>query len=197
MVDLKDKYRARDRDGVDLHYDQFILDADNALVFQQHELPILTRTISFEANGTGHSLIQASYQYYIIEEHHSRFFNIKPIIKMLNDNELDLKICFSYQDQSSPTNMVIMEVNLPSGFRSDIESDFDIDNHDTIQRIESKNFESTIILYFDNLLPNEQYCLNILADKISDVSMTKSSAIIVYDYYNLTRSDVEFYKIQK
>ena len=160
-------------------------------------MPKLTRTISFEATGTGHSLIQASYQYYIVEDVHSRFFDIKPIAKMLNANELDLKICFSYQDQSYPTNMVIMEVNLPSGYRSDIESNFEIDYHDTIQRIESKNSESTIILYFDNLLANKQYCLNILADKLSDVTMAKSSAIIVYDYYNLTRSDVQFYKIQK
>lgn len=120
---------------------------------------------------------------------------------MLNPSELNLEICFTYQRPlellNATTNMVIMEINLPSGFRSDAESNFDIDDNELIQRIESRNSDSTIILYFDNLLANVKNCLSFAADKISDVIKPKPAAIIVYDYYNLSRSNTEFYTVQK
>ncbi|KAI8124965.1 CD109 antigen [Lucilia cuprina] len=196
-VNLTVRYHAQDQEGIDIQYRDFKVEPDNALILQQHELPKSTRHISFEVKGTGQSLIQLSYQYNIIEVTQFRHFLINPKVKLLNPHELELEICFTYQMPSeltnSKTNMVIMEVNLPSGFRSDAATEFDIDDNESIQRIESKNSDSTIILYFDNLLANAENCLKVAADKISDVIKPKPAAIIVYDYYNLSRSNTQFY----
>ncbi|KNC22899.1 hypothetical protein FF38_00367 [Lucilia cuprina] len=176
-VNLTVRYHAQDQEGIDIQYRDFKVEPDNALILQQHELPKSTRHISFEVKGTGQSLIQLSYQYNIIEVTQFRHFLINPKVKLLNPHELELEICFTYQMPSeltnSKTNMVIMEVNLPSGFRSDAATEFDIDDNESIQRIESKNSDSTIILYFDNLLANAENCLKVAADKISDLNMKR------------------------
>ncbi|XP_065357998.1 C3 and PZP-like alpha-2-macroglobulin domain-containing protein 8 [Calliphora vicina] len=200
-VNLTVRYHAEDHEGIGMQYNEFKVNQDNALIMQQHELPKSTRHISFEVKGTGHSLIQLSYQYNIIEEAQFRHFLINPKAKMINPSELNLEICFTYQMPAellnATTNMVIMEINLPSGFLSDAESNFDIEDNELIQRIESRNSDSTIILYFDNLLANVKNCLSFIADKISDVDKLKPSAIIIYDYYNLSRYNTEFYSVQK
>ncbi|KAM7351079.1 uncharacterized protein ACRADG_004064 [Cochliomyia hominivorax] len=200
-INMTIKYRAQDREGIDSDHNEFKMDSDNALILQQHDLSKSTRNVSFEVTGTGNSLIQVSYQYSMIGKEQYRYFHIQPNAKHINSKEMDLEVCFTYQTpaelSNTTTNMVIMEINLPSGCRSNLESNYGIENNELVQKIEMKNSDSTIILYFENLLSNIKNCLNFAVDIISDVIKTKPAAIIVYDYYNLSRSDTAFYNIQE
>lgn len=150
--------------------------------------------------GNGASLIQLTYQYNIIDSQEFRYFNIHPKVTINNPIEINLNICFTYQTESDISNelsnMIIMEINLPSGYKSEAENDFNLKQNVLVKKIESKNEEkSTIILYLDKLEVNSSNCLEIAADKVNEILMPKPAAIVMYDYYNLTRSNTEFYNL--
>ena len=146
--------------------------------------------------GNGASLVQLTYQYNIADVNEFRHFNVTPKAILNNPDELNLEVCFTYQpEQFEATNMVIMEVNLPSGFMSGEESRMLLKENTLVQRIESKNADTSVVFYFHSLEANVKHCLNIPADKANEILMPKPAAIVMYDYYNLTRSNIQFYSL--
>lgn len=151
----------------------------------------------------GYSLLQLSYQYNVATDDRLKHFQILPKPQLLNDDEMQLEVCFddmfdttAKADASSTSNMIIMEGNLPSGCTTNDEGSNDLLENEYIQRIETKNSETTLVIYFAKLMPNEgSLCLNILAVKVHDVLKRKPAAIAVYDYYNISRHDTAFYNI--
>ncbi|TMW39844.1 hypothetical protein DOY81_015075, partial [Sarcophaga bullata] len=104
---------------------EFTVDSNNIYVFQGEELPPLTRYINFDMEGNGNCLVQVKHQYHSMDINEHRHFEIKPKVIFNNPDEITLEVCFTYQPDVSEfnsTNMVIMEVNLPSGYRSQAES---------------------------------------------------------------------------
>ncbi|TMW44351.1 hypothetical protein DOY81_010570, partial [Sarcophaga bullata] len=77
----------------------------------------------------------------------------------------------------------------------DEESRLPLKENNLVQRIESKNADTSIVFYLDSLEANINHCLNIPADKTNEILMPKPAAIVMYDYYNLTRSNTEFYSL--
>ncbi|XP_037812884.1 pregnancy zone protein-like [Lucilia sericata] len=197
-VDLKISYSARDLEGTEVAKSEFFVNSNNILDLQLHELPKTTRHITFEMEGIGASLIQLNHQYNILNEQEFRYFDIQIKTIFKNDVEINFEVCFTYHADSNmlnetTTNMVIMEANLPSGFKSEPNRSLSLEQHALIHRIESKNEDSTIILYLDKLQSNNKHCIEIEADRTSEILMPKPAAIIMYDYYNLSRSNREFY----
>ncbi|XP_065356086.1 LOW QUALITY PROTEIN: thioester-containing protein 1 allele R1-like [Calliphora vicina] len=215
-VNLDIKYTAKDQEGDAVKTGAFKVESGNILMTQKQELPKSTRNVSFEMTGTGSALLQLSHHYKILDASTSispmidtsgskprrkdvssnvktevKYFIIEPKANILN-NDLDLEICYTY---TTSTNMVIMEVNLPSGYRTDDEVLENLKNNPFVQRNEPKNEYTTIILYLDKLEINEQNCLNILAYKTSDVFERKSVPIVMYDYYNTASSNSIFYNV--
>ena len=140
--------------------------------------------------------MQLTYQYNIADINEFRHFNITPKAILKNPEELNLEVCFTYYaEQFETTNMVIMEVNLPSGFMLGEESRLLLKENHLVQRIESKNADTLVVFCFHGLEANVNHCLNIPADKTNEILMLKPAAIIMYDYYNLTRSNTEFYSL--
>ncbi|TMW44836.1 hypothetical protein DOY81_010086, partial [Sarcophaga bullata] len=110
-------------------------------------------------------------------------FNIKPKVMFNNSEEINLEVCFTYQPdlaEFNATNMVIMEVNLPSGYTSQAESNENLKNNKLVEKIETKNSESVVIVYLDNLKANVNHCLNIPADKSNEVIAAKPAVIIIF-----------------
>ncbi|XP_065356092.1 CD109 antigen-like [Calliphora vicina] len=198
-VNLKISYSATDKEGFEVTNDAFYVNSNNYLDMQKHELPPTTRHIIFEIEGNGASLMQLYQQYNIVNKQEFRHFNIQPKTIFKNDEEINLQVCFTYQTDydtlNEITNMVIMEANLPSGFRSNAENSTHLKENNLVRKIETKNSESTIVLYLDKLEPNNNHCLDIPADKTNEILMPRPAAIIMYDYYNLSRSNTEFYSL--
>ncbi|XP_065356088.1 thioester-containing protein 1 allele S3-like [Calliphora vicina] len=200
-VNLHISYSAKDQLGMELSKNEFYVDSNNILDFQKHELPKTTRHITFEIEGNGASLVQLNHQYNIVNIQEFPHFSIQAKTKFKNDEEMNLEVCFTYlMDSEAPniaTNMVIMEANLPSGFKYEAEDSFPLSQNDLVQRIELRNSESTIILYLGKLKADINHCLEIPADKINEILMPKPAAIKMYDYYNLSRSNTLFYTVHK
>ncbi|XP_046805127.1 CD109 antigen-like [Lucilia cuprina] len=195
-ANLKISYMAKDGQGNKVASDEFSVNPNNFLDMQKHELPKTTRHITFEMKGNGASLVQLSHQYNIANVEGVHLFNIQPKIMIKNAKEIILEVCFTYQmdflSLGDITNMIIMEANLPSGFRFAKDNTL-LDQNKLLKKIEYKNSESTIILYLDKLEANSNHCLELPADKTNEVLMLKPAAIKMYDYYNLSRSNIEFY----
>ena len=126
-------------------------------------------------------------------------FLIQPNASLESSYQLILKVCFTFKpqlDNTEITNMVLLEANLPSGFRSDAETSPSLEDNELVEKIETKNEDSTVILYLNNLEANMKYCLYIEAEKITDVDNRKPVAIVMYDYYDTNRKNTVFYNIE-
>uniref|UniRef100_A0A1I8P930 TEP1-F n=1 Tax=Stomoxys calcitrans TaxID=35570 RepID=A0A1I8P930_STOCA len=199
-LNLHLQYSAKNNMSQILKTGSLSVDANNFLVLQTEELPRSTRSIEIETSGKGNSLLQLAYHFHTTDEHSFKHFHIQPKPKMLNDNEMLLEVCVKYlqndtMPQSSATNMVIMEINLPSGYTSSDEYGQELLANEIIQKIETKNSDTTTVIYFEKLISNVNNCLQLLADKINDIINSKPAAIAVYDYYDISRHDTAFYSI--
>uniref|UniRef100_A0A1I8MSQ9 TEP1-F n=1 Tax=Musca domestica TaxID=7370 RepID=A0A1I8MSQ9_MUSDO len=199
-LNVRVKYTAKNHKAESLKSGEIVVDSNNVMILQTEELPRNTRAVEIEASGQGNSLLQLSYHYYVVNDENYQHFRIEPKTKMLNPEEMFLEICFSYKGEKSAvagaTNMIIMEVNLPSGFTTNDEDSSDLLENEIIQRLESKNDETTLVIYFEKLTANVRNCLNILANKVHDVILHKPASITIYDYYNISRHDTAFYGLE-
>ncbi|XP_061388910.1 alpha-2-macroglobulin-like protein 1 [Musca vetustissima] len=201
-VNVKVNYTAKNLQGDSLKSGEINVDANNVMILQTEELPKATRAVEIEASGLGNSLLQLNYHYYIVTTENFLHFQIEPKTKILNPDEMLLEICFTYKSKeqasaAATTNMIIMEVNLPSGFTTNDEDSNDLLENEIIQRIEAKNEETTLVVYFEKLTANIRNCLNILANKVQDVIQRKPASITIYDYYNISRHDTVFYSVER
>lgn len=53
--------------------------------------------------------------------------------------------------EANESNMVVMEVSLPSGFTVDKESLPSLEVSQNVKRVETKNGDTVVILYFDEV----------------------------------------------
>lgn len=75
-----------------------------------------TSQVQVSATGNGVASFQISCQYKVKLENSSEYFEIAADANKQNDNSLKLHICVKTKDRKT-SNMAIMEVNLPSGYR--------------------------------------------------------------------------------
>uniref|UniRef100_T1PK35 TEP1-F n=1 Tax=Musca domestica TaxID=7370 RepID=T1PK35_MUSDO len=195
-IDILVSYTAMDGEMQEVGSGEIAVDENNVKVLQTEELPQTTRAVEIQVTGLGASLIQLTYEYYIMGVETFQYFRIEPKVELPNPGEMSLDVCFSYiEPNATATNMVVMEINLPSGFSvNEEDSDFLLDN-EIVQRIEMKNSATNIVVYSEKLQPNVRNCLNIMAYKMYDVVHRKPASIIIYDYYDFYRYDTAFYDI--
>lgn len=123
--------------------EKLTVNEDNDLLLQTVEFPQGTKSLSYEAKGTGAALIQISYQYNIIEKDPKPSFTIETMIhKEAQAAKLVLSVCVSYVEEgkAKASNMAILEVSLPSGYTADEEAFKDIQDIEGVRvnRIQSQ-----------------------------------------------------------
>lgn len=109
--------------------EKLTVNEDNDLLLQTVEFPQGTKSLTYEAKGTGAALIQISYQYNIIEKDPKPSFTIKTTVpKEAPAGKLVLSVCVEYVEEgkAKASNMAILEVSLPSGYTADEEAFKDI-----------------------------------------------------------------------
>ncbi|KAH8378509.1 hypothetical protein KR093_011747, partial [Drosophila rubida] len=174
---------------------------DNALVLQSHVLAKNTTKLDFTAKGQGSALAQLSYRYNLAEKDKKPSFKVTPSVKDTPLQQLTLEVCAEYvpleaADQKKDSNMAVMEVALPSGFVSDADSFGEIESIDRVKRIETKNADSTMIIYFDSLTPGDIKCLPVQGIRVHSVAKQKPASVSLYDYYETDRRATEYYQVK-
>uniref|UniRef100_A0A1I8NLA8 TEP1-F n=1 Tax=Stomoxys calcitrans TaxID=35570 RepID=A0A1I8NLA8_STOCA len=201
-VNMKILYTAKSSESQILDKNTLSVDPTMALVLQTQDLPRTSRILDVQANGSGQVLLQLSYRYYKLDEglHLSSHFQIQSKVVMDNIDVMNLEVCFTNKpsearDDDDETKTIIMEVNFPTGFIVNADNKNNLTKHKLIQRIESKSYETALIIYFRKPESEIRECFHFIAHRIHNVKLQKRAAIIVYDIYNLTRHDIVFYNL--
>ncbi|XP_064546524.1 CD109 antigen isoform X1 [Drosophila montana] len=174
---------------------------ENSLVLQSHVLPKSTRNVNFTAKGQGSAMVQLSYRYNLAEKDKKPSFKVTPTVKDTPLQQLTLEVCAEYvplemSDQQKDSNMAVMEITLPSGYVGDTDSFDKIQAVDRVKRIETKNANSMVIVYFDSLTPGDVKCLPVEGVRAHSVAKQKPAAVSLYDYYETDRRATEYYQVK-
>ncbi|XP_023031290.1 CD109 antigen isoform X6 [Drosophila willistoni] len=181
--------------------DTIKVNPENSLVLQTHVLPKSTRKVDFTAKGKGSAMVQLSYRYNLAEKDKKPSFKVTPSVKDTLKKKLLVEVCAEYipledSDQKKDSNMVVIEIALPSGYVSDSDKFDQIKAVDRVKRIETKNSDSTIIAYFDSLTPGDVKCIPVEANKAHAVAKQKPASVSIYDYYDTERRATEYYEVK-
>nr|AGJ71756.1 macroglobulin [Palaemon carinicauda] len=162
----------------------FKVDENNKLVQQQVTVPSLGTTIKLNMEGSGCTLMQAVLRYDIPEPEASDAFGLTVSARTVRDKACVTKqvdFCVSYLLPDGNTNMVVIELDLVSGY---------IPSKDDLKRLVGdsgrfKRYEvdgSKVSLYVDELT-GEKLCGDIRVIREITVEDVKPGSIVVYDYY--------------
>ncbi|KAF5298450.1 hypothetical protein FQR65_LT01229 [Abscondita terminalis] len=174
---------------------------NNAMIEQKIKLSNNARQINITAQGQGLAIIKVNYRYNMNVTGPWPLFTLDPQVdKNTNQHHLQLSICTAFVSRnlsSQPeSNIAVMEVNLPSGFTADIDSLPSLEVSQNVQKVITKNEDTTVVLYFNNLTTNE-YCPTVSAFRTHKIATQKPVPVIVYDYYDSSRRARVFYKIKR
>lgn len=79
--------------------------------------------------------------------------------------------------------MAVMEVEFPSGYTADLDRIPSIESSENVKKVETKNGDTVVIIYFDNLSTKE-LCPTLDAFRTHKVANQKPAPVTVYDYYD-------------
>lgn len=80
--------------------------------------------------------------------------------------------------------MAVLEVSMPSGFATETDSLLSLTNIENVKKVEAKDGETVVVIYFDSLKANVPICLLIDGYEKYKVADQKPASIIAYDYYD-------------
>ncbi|CAK9821472.1 CD109 antigen [Anthophora retusa] len=178
---------------------QMNINSDNSMILQKQVLPRKIRLVNITATGSGFALIQVSFQYNLNVTGAWPLFTLDPQVdKNSNANHLQLSVCSSFvpTKEANESNMVVMEVSLPSGFTVDKESLPSLEVSQNVKRVETKNGDTLVVLYFDEM-NRQEYCPTVSAFRTHKVAKQKPVPVTVYDYYDSSRRARVFYEPRK
>ncbi|XP_016958760.1 alpha-1-macroglobulin-like [Drosophila biarmipes] len=170
----------------------------NVLVPQSVEFPLGTKSLEIEAKGTGAALVQISYQYNVLDKEPKRSFKVETtVLPGTSPAKLRLGVFVDFVEKghANESNMAILEVSLPSGYTADGESFKGIREIERVRLVETRNDDSVVVVYFENLAKNDSKCIPIEAFRTHLVANQKPSSVILYDYYDTDKKATEFYSI--
>ncbi|KAL1404729.1 hypothetical protein pipiens_018742 [Culex pipiens pipiens] len=159
-------------------------------------LPANTRKVNVLIVGTGTGVFQVAYQYnQIATDDEPRFELSKTIRRSSSGSVLDLNICAKFKPRKrfEVTNMVLMEVLLPSGY---VVADKTIDklrNNKKVMKIEKDYDDTRLVLYFDSLSDVDATCVEVFSLRKAVVLGQIAGMIKVYDYYDPDREAYEYF----
>jgi CD109 antigen len=143
--------------------------------------------------------VQVSYQYNLNVTGAWPLFTLDPQVdKNSNVNHLQLSICSGFvpTKEANESNMAVMEVSLPSGFTVDRDSLPSLELSSHVKRVETKNGDTMVVLYFDKMI-KEEYCPTVSAFRTHKVAKQKPVPVSIYDYYDSSRRARVFYEARR
>ncbi|KMQ97464.1 cd109 antigen [Lasius niger] len=175
------------------------INSGNSMILQKQILPTKTRSVNITASGKGFVLVQVSYQYNLNVTGAWPLFTLDPQVdKNSNVNHLQLSICSGFvpTKEANESNMAVMEVSLPSGFTVDRDSLPSLELSSHVKRVETKNGDTMVVLYFDKMI-KEEYCPTVSAFRTHKVAKQKPVPVSIYDYYDSSRRARVFYEARR
>lgn len=92
--------------------------------------------------------------------------------------------------------MVILEVILPSGYTAESDTLLNVSNSYNVKKVETKNGDTTFVVYFDNFEARKEICPVFDAFRAHEVAKQKPVSISIYDYYDSSKRHFLFTNIR-
>ncbi|KAK8754270.1 hypothetical protein OTU49_015223, partial [Cherax quadricarinatus] len=170
-------------EGTDFSH-SFNVTEDNRLLQQLVKLPVLPTAVSVTLQGQGCAVLQAVLRYNIPEAEASDAFDMTVNTITVPDNKCVTKritACASYILPDGKSNMVVIEVDLISGYIPEKEDLMKLVKDDlNIKRYEVDG--SKITFYIEELTAKDT-CVNFRVIRDIDVENVKPGTVRIYDYY--------------
>ncbi|XP_053673860.1 thioester-containing protein 1 allele R1-like [Anopheles nili] len=169
---------------------------ENGMILQKYEMPSAARNIEIQAAGSGFAVVQLSYKYNMnVTGEWPRFVLDPQVNANSNPDHLHLSVCTSFVPSAGQnvSNMAVMEVGFPSGFTADSDTLPSLENMPFIKKVETKDGDTTVVLYFDSL-DQRELCPTISAFRTHKVAKQKPAPVVIYDYYDNSRIARQFYE---
>lgn len=87
-------------------------------------------------------------------------------------------------DTVTESNMAVLEVSMPSGFTAETDSLLTLTEIKNVKKVETKDSETVIVIYFDNLEANKMVCPLFDGYQVYKVADQKPASVVIYDYYD-------------
>lgn len=159
--------------------DTFSLNEENQLLLQTEKLSSLPTKLTFTASGQGCAMVQTVVRYNMPETEENEGFDLT-VNNVDNDK---LRICSTYTGQKDKTGMVVMEVELVTGWEAHSLEDLLNEVESGVKRQEFDQEENKVVLYFDDM-PKSERCVEVMVKQVTVVEEPKPAIATVYDYYN-------------
>ena len=161
----------------------FTLNEGNALLLQTQKLTQLPSKLVLDTEGAGCAMVQTVLRYNMPEVQKDNGFTITA---QGNTNTIDdpsLTICAAYTGAEEQTGMVLIEIEMVTGWEAINPESLKNEVDSGVQRVELDDKENKVVLYFDSM-PKKEKCIDLELKQVMDVEDAKDAVVTIYDYYN-------------
>ena len=172
----------------------FTLNEGNALLLQTQKLTQLPSKLVLDTEGAGCAMVQTVLRYNMPEVQKDNGFTITA---QGNTNTIDdpsLTICAAYTGAEEQTGMVLIEIEMVTGWEAVNPESLKNEVDSGVQRVELDDKENKVVLYFDSM-PKKEKCIDLELKQVMDVEDAKDAVVTIYDYYNRDESASVLYNL--
>merc|ERR1719233_8880 len=172
----------------------FTLNEGNALLLQTQKLTQLPSKLVLDTEGAGCAMVQTVLRYNMPEVQEDNGFTITA---QGNTNTIDdpsLTICAAYTGEEEQTGMVLIEVEMVTGWEAVNPGSLKNEVDSGVQRVEQDDKENKVVLYFDSM-PKKERCIDLELKQVMDVEDAKDALVTIYDYYDRSETASVLYNL--
>jgi len=187
-VDVTEKHKTVNK------LNTFKLNEENSLLLQTQKLTSLPSKLVLSTTGAGCAMVQTVLKYNMPEVQDNNGFTITAQGNINSVEDPTLKICSAYTGSEEKTGMVLIEVELVTGWEA-VSPESLINEVDSgVQRVEQDDKENKVVLYFDSM-SKEEKCIDMELKQVINIEAAKAALVTIYDYYNRQDSAAVLYTL--
>jgi len=162
----------------------FVIDEDNQLIYDRVKIPLPSQStrVSFTVQGSGCFMVQTMLRYNLQASPDEPVFQLTAQLK-----DERLKVCAAYDGGKDATDMVVIEIEMLSGYEPVTSSLEDLVNAKEssvpVKKFEFDEKEQTVALYF-NAMTKENNCWEMEVKQVTKIEKLKPAIVKIYDYYD-------------
>jgi len=172
----------------------FTINEKNSLLLQTQKLTKLPSKLVLDTSGAGCAMVQTVLRYNMPEVQEDNGFTISAQGNTNTVDDPSLTICAAYTGTEEKTGMVLIEVELVTGWEAVSPESLKNEVDSGVQRVEQDEKENKVVLYFDSM-PKEERCINLELKQVMDIDDAKKALVTVYDYNNSKESASVLYSL--
>ena len=170
----------------------FSLQPSNALVLQSQAVTKLPAALQVETKGSGCAMVQTVLRYNTPQATHNSGFGVRA---QLEGGQLE--VCGEYTGGQQQTGMVVVEVEMLTGWEAVDPESLANEVTSDIQRVErDKDDQDKVVLYFDSW-PRQERCVQLRVKQVMKVTEAKPAVVTIYDYYKTEDKASVLYTAEK